>query len=71
MDNQNVVHIVEAGSKKEHLQVIALSIFESCLWQSIRLDVEWIPRSLNDKADYVSQTHGLMTGVSIHSFLLN
>ena len=58
MDNQNVVHIVEAGSKKEHLQVIALSTFESCLWQSIRLDMEWIPRSLNDKADYVSQTQG-------------
>ena len=53
-DNQNV-RIVEAGSKKQHLQVIALSIFEMCLQQSIRLDMEWIPRSLNDKADYISR----------------
>jgi hypothetical protein len=54
-DNQNVVRIVEAGSKKQHLQIIALSIFETCLQQSIRLDMEWIPRSLNDKADYISR----------------
>ena len=52
--NQNVVQIMEAGSKKQHLQVIALSIFETCLRQSIRLDMEWIPHSLNDKANYIS-----------------
>ena len=59
MDNQNVVLVVEAGSKKQHLQVIALSIFETCLRQSIRLDMEWISRSLDDKADYISRILGL------------
>ena len=54
-DNQNVVRIVEAGSKKQHLQIIALSIFESCFQRGIRLDMEWIPRSLNDKTDYISR----------------
>ena len=59
MDNQNVVRVVEAGSKKQHLQVIALSIFETCLRQSIRLDMEWIPHSVDDKVDYISRILGL------------
>ena len=54
-DNQNVVRIVEAGSKRQHLQSIALSIFVICFQQGIRLDIEWIPHSLNDKADYISR----------------
>ena len=40
---------------KQYLQVMALFIFETCLQQSIWLDIEWIPRSLNDKADYISR----------------
>ena len=54
-DNQNVVYIVQAGSKRQHLQCLALSIFMTCFQQGIRLDMEWIPRSLNDKADYISR----------------
>ena len=38
-DDQNVVRIVEAGSKKQHLQSIALSIFVTCFRQGIRLDM--------------------------------
>ena len=53
-DNQNVVRIVEAGSKRQHLQFVALSIFKTCFKRGIRLDMSWIPRSLNDKADYIS-----------------
>ena len=53
-DNQNV-RIVQAGSKKQHLQAIALSIFTTCFRQGIQLDMEWIPRSPNDKADYISR----------------
>ena len=56
-DNQNVVRIVQVGSKRQHLQSIALSIFVACFQQGIRLDMEWIPRSLNDKADYISCIH--------------
>ena len=45
------------GSERQHLQSIALSIFVACFQQRIRLDMEWIPRSLNDKADYISRIH--------------
>ena len=54
-DNQNVVRIVEAGSKRKHLQSIALSILDLCFKYGIRLDMQWIPRTLNDKADYISR----------------
>ena len=53
--NQNVAHIVEGGSGKQHLQSIALNIFEMCFKHGIHLDIDWIPSSLNDKADYISR----------------
>ena len=56
-DNQNVVRIVQTGSRRNHLQLIALNIFETCFKFGIRLDMEWIPRSLNEQADYVSRIH--------------
>ena len=51
-DNQNVVHVVQVGSRKPHLQDGAMSVFETCFQHGIRLQMEWIPHSLNDKADY-------------------
>jgi len=51
-ENQNVVRIVQSGSCRQHLQDGAMTIFEACLANNIRLDVAWIPRSLNDKADF-------------------
>ena len=53
-DNQSVRSIVTNGSKKMHLQDGTLSIFEICMKYSLRLEVEWIPRSLNEKADFIS-----------------
>ena len=41
-DHQNIVHIVETGSKKQHLQVIPLSIFEPCFQQGISLDMHGV-----------------------------
>ena len=54
-DNQNVVRIVQLGSRRQHLQDGAMSIFEVCLANNIRLDIAWIPRSLNDRADFISR----------------
>jgi len=54
-DNLGVTSIVHKGSMKKDLQEIAIEIFRSCLRQSICLNVEWIPRSGNDKADYLSR----------------
>lgn len=58
-DNQNVVRIVQTGSTKKHLQTVAMTIFETCFEFGIRLDMEWIPRTLNDKADYISRIQDL------------
>ena len=54
-DNQAVTSIVHKGSMKSDLQVIAINIFKLCLAHSIQLQVEWVPRSENDRADYLSK----------------
>ena len=46
---------MDAGSKKQHLQEGALAIYEACFQNGIRLEVEWIPRSQNQIADYISR----------------
>ena len=54
-DNQNVPRIIEHGSSKEHLQTEAMSIFHTCCAHGISLEMEWIPRSDNEKADFLSR----------------
>ena len=54
-DNQNVVSIVAKGSMKTELQSIALCIFQNCMQNNISIDLEWVPRTDNDKADYISR----------------
>jgi hypothetical protein len=54
-DNQGVMYIICAGSKKEHLQEGAIQIFNVCLSNNIKLEVEWIPRSENEYADVISR----------------
>ena len=54
-DNQGAVFIIRSGSKKEHLQDGALAIFELCFSHNIKLEVDWIPRSLNEYADTISR----------------
>jgi hypothetical protein len=54
-DNQNCVKNVEAGSMKENLQGIAMSIFSICLINGISIYIQWIPREGNTQADYLSK----------------
>ncbi|CAC5423024.1 unnamed protein product [Mytilus coruscus] len=54
-DNQNCVRIVQAGSMKEKLQNIAISIFSICLQKGISINIQWIPRGENLKADYINE----------------
>ncbi|XP_063446947.1 uncharacterized protein LOC134726472 [Mytilus trossulus] len=54
-DNQNCVKIVNSGSMKENLHVIAKSIFSFCIQKGISIDIQWIPRKENEKADYISK----------------
>lgn len=54
-DSKNCVSIVQSGSMKNDLREITLSIFHLCLKRQISLDIAWIPRSLNEMADYLSK----------------
>jgi hypothetical protein len=54
-DCQSACIIVNKGSMKAELQKIAFQIFTVCLQNSINLKIEWIPRELNEKADYLSK----------------
>ena len=72
-DNQAVPVIVEVGSKKPHLQKIALEIFEACKSKEITLIVEWKPREhpLLQHADLGSKSFDLAAySLDFQSFLV-
>lgn len=54
-DNQGAVSIVRNGSSNLKLQAIAERIYEMCQRHSITLEIEWIPRDINNVADYYSR----------------
>ena len=54
-DNTSVCIIVEKGSMNRDLQDIAVEIFSFCMVNCISLEIEWLPRTLNQKADYLSK----------------
>ena len=43
------------GSTKLDLHRLAVKIFQFCAKHNIRLEVLWIPRKKNEKADYISR----------------
>ena len=56
-DNQNVPRILSSGSSKRHWQSETLSIFNICCNRGISIEMEWIPRSQNDQADFLSRVY--------------
>ena len=54
-DNQAAAKITEVGSMHFDLHHIALRIFNLCLRHGINLDIQWIPRDFNSRADYLSR----------------
>lgn len=54
-DNQGATRIVAIGSSKANLQALAMDIFNICLVNNIVLEAQWIPRSLNERADLLSR----------------
>lgn len=54
-DNQNVVRIVDCGSRVPALQDLAMDIFQTCLLNGVSIDIHWIPRDLNSAADDMSK----------------
>ena len=54
-DNQNFARIIDVGSRKSDLQSEAKLIFEICVLHVISFEPEWVPRSRNGQADYLSR----------------
>lgn len=54
-DSQNSCRIVSEGTSKPELRAITKEIFEVCMSFDIAMEIEWLPRSQNDKADYLSR----------------
>ena len=54
-DNQNVVRILEVGSRKLDLQQEVVRVFNLMLQYQIRIEPSWIPREQNQCADYLSR----------------
>ena len=54
-DNQAVPTILAKGSRKKHLQELAVSAYFLCKRESINLNVSWIPRDENTVADEMSK----------------
>jgi hypothetical protein len=54
-DNKGVTSIVQKGSMNIEWQSIAFDIFSLCIRNSIILEMEWLPRTSNERADYLSR----------------
>ena len=54
-DNQNIESIFQNGGRKADLHQLALLAFQICLKFHILLEVKWIPRVLNARADAISK----------------
>ena len=54
-DNQATARIVDVSSMKFSLQELAYKIFSHCAAHDVELSIEWIPRTLNTQADFISE----------------
>ena len=54
-DSQSAAKIVEVGTMKLDLHRLAVKIFQFCAEHNNRLEVQWIPRTESEKADYISR----------------
>ena len=54
-DSQTAARIIEVGSMKLDLHGLAIKIFYFCTEHSIRLEMQWIPRTENENANYISR----------------
>lgn len=49
---------MQYGSSKSHLEELAVQIFDFCFASHIEIRIEWLPRTENQKADYLSKIVG-------------
>ena len=61
-DNQNVVRIIQHGSRKPHLQVEALKILEICIKHQIHIEPDWVPRGRTNWQTTLAEYQIMMIG---------
>ena len=54
-DNQNVIRIIETGSRNPKLQKEAPEIYSLAVRWQVRIEPEWVPREQNQQADLLSR----------------
>ena len=54
-DSQTACRIIQVGSMKKDLHVLAIRIFQFCADHDIHLEIQWIPRTELQRADYISR----------------
>ena len=54
-DSQAAAKIVDVGSMRPDLHKLAFKIFGACLRSKIKMEIQWIPRTENEKADFISR----------------
>ena len=54
MDSQSAAKIVVVRSTKLVLHRLVVKILQFCAEYNIRLEIQWIPRTENERADYIS-----------------
>ena len=54
-DNKNVQSVLNVGSRKEDLQNVANDVYGICQSNDISMSIQWIPRELNERSDYLSR----------------
>ena len=56
-DSMNACRIVKTGSTRDHLQHLAIDIYNICIINNITLFPTWIPREENETADIISKSY--------------
>ena len=54
-DSQTACKIIQVGSMRSELHTIAVEIFQFCANNDIELELQWIPRTEIERADYISR----------------
>ena len=54
-DSQAACKIIQVGSMRSELHTIAVEIFQFCANNDIELELQWIPRTEIERADYISR----------------
>jgi hypothetical protein len=54
-DNHNLTFIVARDSRSRHVNDLAIELHEFCTTHDLALEVQWVPRDLNQTADDINK----------------